>query len=105
MADGSMSAAEAIVSGVLGAAADCAVEEVVRRFNALYMVVNEAGKAVILQPGFDPVLKRRRYDRMSPADLRMLYANERIEVGVNKDGTPAMKGVANVWLHHSDRRQ
>ena len=105
MADGSMSAAEAIVDGILGSAEDCAIAEVVTRFNGMFMVVNEGGKAVILQPGFDPVLKRRRYDRLAPTDLRVLYLNERIPVGVNKDGSPVLKCVADVWLHHPERRQ
>jgi hypothetical protein len=105
MADGTTSAANAIISSILGSAEDCAVREVVDRFNGMYCVVNEGGKAVVFQQGFDPVLKRRRLDRLSPADLRLLYLNERIQVGVNKDGSPAMKGVADVWLHHAERRQ
>lgn len=84
---------------------DFAIRAVVDRFNALYVVVNEGGKAVILQPTFDPVLKRRRHDRMAPADLRILYANEMVEVGQNKDGSPIYKGAADVWLRHRDRRQ
>jgi hypothetical protein len=89
----------------LGTAQDCAIAEVISRFNGMFMVVNEGGKAVILQHGFDPVLKRRRLDRLAPTDLRVLYLNERIPVGVNKDGSPVMKCVADVWLYHSDRRQ
>ncbi len=84
---------------------DAAVAEVVARFNALYLVVNEGGKAVILQPGYDPVLKRRRYDRMAPADLRILYLNEMVQVGVDDKNNPVMKGVADVWLRHPERRQ
>jgi hypothetical protein len=84
---------------------DAAVAEVVARFNALYLVVNEGGKAVILQPGYDPVLKRRRYDRMAPADLRILYLNELVQVGTDDKGNPVMKGVADVWLRHQERRQ
>lgn len=84
---------------------DAAVAEVVARFNAQYLVVNEAGKAVILQPGFDPVLKRRRYDRMAPADLRILYLNELVQVGTDDKGNPVWKGVADVWLRHPERHQ
>ena len=84
---------------------DAAVAEVVARFNTLYLVVNEGGKAVILQPGYDPILKRRRYDRMAPADLRILYLNELVEVGVDEKGNPVMKGAADVWLRHPERRQ
>ncbi len=84
---------------------DHAVAEVVARFNRQYVVVNEAGKAVILQPGYDPVLKRRRYDRMAPSDLRILYLNELVQVGVDDKKNPVMKGVADVWLRHPARRQ
>jgi len=103
--DGDMDAARAIVADVLGSRADAAVAEVVARFNALYLVVNEGGKAVILQPGYDPILKRRRYDRMAPADLRILYLNELIEVGTDDKGNPVLKGAADVWLRHRERRQ
>ncbi len=103
MADGDVG--KSIVADVLGSHADTAVAEVVARFNALYLVVNEGGKAVILQPGYDPILKRRRYDRMAPADLRILYLNELVQVGVDDKGNPVMKGVADVWLRHPERRQ
>ena len=41
--------------------------------NDLYLLVNEAGKAIIYQPDYDPVLKRRRFDRLSIRDLQALY--------------------------------
>ena len=81
------------------------VAEAVRRFNGLYMLVNEGGKAVILQPNFDPILKRRSYSRLTLNDLRALYLNERIEVGRDAAGNPVMKAVAEVWLRHPERRQ
>lgn len=87
------------------ASPDVAVSEVVARFNALYLVVNEGGKAVILQPGYDPILKRRRYDRLALADLRALYMNERVQVGLDEKKNPVLKGAADVWLRHPDRRQ
>ena len=57
------------------AADDCAVAigAAVTEFNSRYLVVNEAGKATILQPGYDPVLRRRHYDRLSVRDLTTLY--------------------------------
>ncbi len=103
MADGDVG--KSIVTDVLGTASEAAVAEVVARFNALYLVVNEGGKAVILQPGYDPILKRRRYDRMAPADLRILYLNELVEVGMDDKGNAILKGAADVWLRHRDRRQ
>lgn len=81
------------------------VMAVVDRFNRLYSVVNEGGRAVVFQRGFDPVSRRRTLDRISVADLRTLYMNEMVEVGQNKDGSPIYKNAADVWLRHRDRRQ
>jgi hypothetical protein len=82
-----------------------AIDAVVRRFNSKFMVVNENGKAVIFQPGFDPVLERRTIDRMTFRDLSQLYMNERVFVGLDEKDRPVMKPVAEVWLRHPDRRQ
>ena len=84
---------------------EAVIAATVERFNALYMVVNEGGKAVILQPGHDPVLKRRFYYRLTPRDLHTLYMNDRIQVGVDEHDKPVMKSVSDVWLRHRDRRQ
>ncbi len=84
---------------------DDPVAAVVAEFNALYMMVNEQGKAVILQPGYDPVLKRRTYDRLAVRDLVTLYMNRQVKVGEKEDGTAILKSAADVWLRHRDRRQ
>ncbi len=77
------------------------IESVVATFNERYLVVNEAGKAVIYQPGIDPILRRRRFDRLSFQDLRALYLNDQIEIGISKNtGEPEFKSVATVWLGH-----
>ena len=39
--------------------ANAAVAAVIKKFNARFLMVNEAGRAVIYQPQVDPVLKRR----------------------------------------------
>ena len=82
-----------------------AVDAVVDDFNARYMVVNEAGKAVIYQPGYDVVLKRRRFDRLAFRDLQNLYLNDLIQVGVDDKGRAIWKTAADVWLRHKRRRQ
>ncbi len=82
-----------------------AVAATVDTFNDRYMVVNEAGKAIIYQPGYDAVLKRRRFDRMTFRDLQQLYLNELIQVGVDDKGRPIWKTAADVWLRHRRRRQ
>ena len=74
-------------------------------FNGRYMVVNEAGKAVIYQRRYDEVLKRRRFDRLTVRDLQTLYLNKQVQVGVDQKGNPACKNVADLWLRHPDRRQ
>jgi hypothetical protein len=81
------------------------IRALVDRFNKMFMVVNEAGKAVIFQPGYDAALKRRRFDRLSLRDLNTLYMNETIPVGVDAKKRVVFKPVAEVWLHHRDRRQ
>ena len=82
-----------------------AVDQLIAEFNNRYFVVNEAGKAVIYEPGFDPVLRRRYFQRISFEDLRKLYLNRYVEIGVNKKGEVTREPAAAVWLSHSDRRQ
>lgn len=81
------------------------IAAVVEDFNARYMVVSEGGKAVILQPGHDPNLNRRYYDRLSVRDLHVLYMNQLIRVGEKENGEAVFKSKADVWLRHADRRQ
>jgi hypothetical protein len=75
------------------------VTAIVAEFNARYMVVSEAGKALIYEPIPDTALRRRYYSRITFDDLKRLYLNRRVHVG------KTMKSVADVWLHHPDRRQ
>jgi hypothetical protein len=87
------------------ATSDDPVVAAVRELNASYMVVNEAGRAVIYAPAQDQVLKRKYFDRISFEDFRRLYLNRTVTVGMNKDGTPAKKAKAEIWLRHPERRQ
>jgi hypothetical protein len=80
-------------------------ETVIAEFNRRYMVVNEAGKAVIYAPAYDPVLKRERFDRMAFEDLKRLYLNRRIKVGEDEKGKAVMRGAADHWLTSPDRKQ
>jgi hypothetical protein len=81
------------------------VDALIDRFNALYMVVNDAGKALLYVPSFDPILKRRYNQRMSPGDLATLYLNETVQTGVDDDGEPVFEPASRVWMHHPNRRQ
>jgi hypothetical protein len=81
------------------------IDAIVRQFNSKYMVVNEGGKAVILKPGFDPILKRRHFDRLAPRDLQTLYLNDMVQTGIDEKARPVWKTSADIWLRHRDRRQ
>jgi hypothetical protein len=81
------------------------VEAVVDEFNAKYMLVNESGKAIIYAPGFEPVLKRNTLERMKLADLRALYMNRSIQIGMDDKKRPVYKPAADVWLKNPRRRQ
>ena len=87
-----------------GEAAD-EIDHLIAEFNAKYMVVNEAGKACIYAPDHDPLLHRRFYNRMGAADLRLLYQNRSVQVGVTEEGNAIMNPAADVWLRHDNRRQ
>ena len=74
-------------------------------FNDRYMVVNEAGKAIIYAPKFDPMLNRHYNDHLAMADLRALYMNRSVRVGKDADGNATYKPAAEVWLRSPRRRQ
>jgi hypothetical protein len=78
--------------------------EFVQEFNDKYMVVNENGKCVVYAPVFDPILRRRQFDRFTFDDLRRLYSN-RLEIGSDRKGNSVLKNAATAWLEHPDRRQ
>jgi hypothetical protein len=82
-----------------------AIDAVIDRFNNKFLMVNEAGKAIIYQPGYDSVLKRRRFDRLSTRDLQTLYLNRRVQVGADDKNRPIYKTEADIWLRHQNRRQ
>jgi hypothetical protein len=88
-----------------GGADTDAIDAVIDRFNSKFLMVNENGKALIYQPGFDPVLKRRRFDRLSTRDLQTLYLNRPVQVGADDKNRPIYKTEADLWLRHQDRRQ
>ena len=73
--------------------------------NRKYMVVNESGKAIIYAPGYDPVLKRERIDRVTFEDLSKFYMNQLVRPGGSNNGTPILKSKAYVWLNSARRRQ
>jgi len=81
------------------------VERLIAEFNERFMVVNEGGKATIYAPAEDLILHRRYFDRLGFSDLRALYLNRKIEAGRDDKDNPIMRPVADIWLHHPERRQ
>ena len=81
------------------------IDRVIAEFNAKFMVVNDAGKAVIYALAEDPILHRSYYDRLAVGDLTYLYMNRRIEVGVTKEGNPSCGQWRTCGCSHRDRRQ
>jgi hypothetical protein len=82
-----------------------AISAMVEDFNNRFMVVNEAGKAVIFQPGYDAALGRRRFDRLSIRDLQTLYMNQTMVTGIDEKGRIVCKTKSDIWLRHTRRRQ
>src|SRR5690349_18830230 len=81
------------------------VTALVGEFNGKYAVVSEAGKAVIYEPRRDAIMNRRYYNRMTFADLRQLYLNRRVCIGIDESGKQKYAAAADIWLRHPDRRQ
>jgi hypothetical protein len=87
--------------GALDEAAD-----MVERLNERYMVAKDGGKAVVLEPGRDPVHAHRLvFDKLTFADFKGLWQNRRINCGTGANGKPIWRSVGEVWLGHPDRRQ
>jgi hypothetical protein len=74
-------------------------------FNQRYLVVNEAGKALVYEPVYDSLLKRRTYTHITFQDLGRLYRNRRVVVGKDDKGKMITMSVADIWLNHPSRRQ
>ena len=77
------------------------VTALLAEFNARYMVVNEAGRAIIYEAVYDGMLKRPHFTRItfSMNFRKFSYLNRRIKVGDKK------VRVADFWLASPARRQ
>jgi hypothetical protein len=84
-----------------------ALEQLVGDLNRRYSVVNEAGKVWVFEWRLDPVLGREVLDRISHADFRRLYENDRLQVFTagGPKIIPKTKTRAEWWLTHRARRQ
>ena len=74
------------------------------RMNKRYCVVNDAGKAIILQGVVDPILNRKTFYRLGEKDLKLLHMNDFVRM-LDAHGMPTRKPVAPWWLGHSKRDQ
>lgn len=81
------------------------VKDTIRDLNGKYALVNEDGKVVIFQSGYDELMKRKRIDRLSIRDFGVLYMNNKIQSGVDKDQQPTYKPISAIWLNSKERRQ
>jgi hypothetical protein len=81
-----------------------ALTAIIDEFNRRYVVVNEAGKAMVYEQTTDPIMRRRVLIRIGFADLRKLYQNRFLTV-TKENGREVKKSVADWWLGHRDRRQ
>lgn len=80
-------------------------DALIAHFNTRYMVVNEAGKAIVYEPIVDDRTRRRYYWRISFRDFENLYNNLPVVVGRKQNGDPVIKSAGVVWLNHPNRRQ
>jgi hypothetical protein len=76
-----------------------------KELNDKFFVVNDGGSVLIYSERFDDAFGRRVHDRLSQADLRLLYANRRICVRVTDKGKRKFAKLASWWLVHELRRQ
>jgi hypothetical protein len=74
-------------------------------FNDRYMMVNDAGRALIFEQRHDPILHRSYFSHLRPNDFVLLYANRLVRVGEDKKGNPEYENAAKFWLTHPKRRQ
>jgi hypothetical protein len=70
------------------------VDAAVAELNQRFFVLNENGKVVIYSPGFDAILRRHRYDRLTFEDFKRLYLNRKVKVGVSPSGSPIYRIIA-----------
>src|SRR5262249_41249992 len=78
------------------------LSKLIADFNQQYAVVNEAGKTLVFEQVFDPILKRKVLVRFTFDSFRKLYQNRLLTVPGNP---PITKTVANWWLNDPGRRQ
>jgi hypothetical protein len=80
------------------------IDAAVDKLNERYFVAFLGGSGVIASLMRDEMLGRERLVFSKPADFRLLYSNQQIQVGETKDGDPIHANVADVWLRNRRRR-
>lgn len=81
------------------------INSTIRDLNSKYALVNENGKAVIFQDGYDELMRRRRIDRISTTDFRIMHLNNKIQTGVTKKGEAIYSPLGSLWIGSPNRRQ
>jgi hypothetical protein len=77
--------------------------ELIPWFNARYAVINEAGRAVIYEEGYDQIRQRSILNRVSFEDLKKFYQNHIIEMMIGDK--IIRKAAGDLWLNNKNRRQ
>jgi hypothetical protein len=78
-------------------------DQLLVEFNSKYCVVNESGKALVLEVRDDPVLARKQMIYSRFPDFKNLYSNRKITVGAPPNARQL--DAATFWLNHEERRQ
>lgn len=81
------------------------VDHLMADFNErFYLVRNYGGHARVCQEVYDPEKKSWKVMAQMAGDFRLGYDNERVTVGLTKDGQAIKKGKGTVWLEHPGRK-
>jgi hypothetical protein len=80
-------------------------EEILKKFNADFAIVNEGGKAWIFAERYDEMLDRHFYERMRPESFMLLFGPRKVCTRVDDTGKAHFQSVARWWLQHPERRE
>lgn len=76
----------------------------VAEMNGRYFVAQTGGRGVIASFTRDDQLGRERLVFSREQDVRLLYRNRHVVVGLTRKGTEIRKDLGAAWLEHPDRR-
>jgi hypothetical protein len=92
-----------VAAGAVNTDQDNPIAAVIEQLNKKHAVVMVGGSCLILNEVEDPVFKRQDISFSRVSDFKNFYNPQKVPVS-NRGGT-SQKGIADVWLDSSDRRQ